>query len=230
VLSNDPLSVTVTGNTPQKHWFAPVLGYDSTAVSATATVGWGGPTGGTSVIPLTFSWCSFYYQTHGGLPSTTTQQTIMFSKSDDESGCFGPSGNAVPGGFGFVVPDPGTCHATHSLGQMLSSDPGVSLPKGCSSADFDGWLNQTVLLPLFDAAQGNGHNAKYHVYGYAAFTLAGYAFNGSTRSGKDVCGPKTNPSVRCVTGYFTRFVELSDAWNTGPTAPQLGASILRLIR
>ena len=35
---------------------------------------------------------------------------------------------------------------------------------------------------------------------------------------------------RCVSGYFTRFVELSDAWNYSPDAPQLGASILRLIR
>ena len=43
VLSSDPLSVTVTGGTPKEHWFAPVIGHDSTAVSATATVGWGSP-------------------------------------------------------------------------------------------------------------------------------------------------------------------------------------------
>ena len=53
VLSNSPLSVTVTGSTPQQHWFAPVIGHDSTAVSATATVGWGGPSSGTAVLPLT---------------------------------------------------------------------------------------------------------------------------------------------------------------------------------
>jgi hypothetical protein len=45
-----------------------------------------------------------------------------------------------------------------------------------------------------------------------------------------VCGPKSPTSVRCVTGYYTRFVELSDAWNYSPGAPTLGASILRLIR
>ena len=33
-----------------------------------------------------------------------------------------------------------------------------------------------------------------------------------------------------MTGYFTRFVELSDAWNYSPDAPQLGSSVLRLIR
>ena len=30
VLSSDPLSVTVTGSTPMEHWFAPVIGHDST--------------------------------------------------------------------------------------------------------------------------------------------------------------------------------------------------------
>ena len=39
-----------------------------------------------------------------------------------------------------------------------------------------------------------------------------------------------NGNVRCISGYFTRFVELSDAWNYSPNAPQLGSSILRLIR
>jgi Flp pilus assembly protein TadG len=230
VLSNDPLSVTVTGSTPKEHWFAPVIGVESTAVSAVATVGWGAPSRGTALLPLAFSWCSFLHQTGGGLPSAATLQTIKFSKSDDTSTCFGPSGNEVPGGFGFVVPDPGTCHATHSVDQKLSSDTGVSLPSGCTGADFDRWLNKTVLLPLFDQSGGTGSGAWYRVYGYAAFTLTGYAFNGSTRSGKDVCGPKSPTSVRCVTGYYTRFVELSDAWNYSPGAPTLGASILRLIR
>ena len=45
-----------------------------------------------------------------------------------------------------------------------------------------------------------------------------------------MCGPGTTSSDRCVTGYFTRFVELSDAWDHSPDAPTLGASILRLIR
>lgn len=230
VLNSVPLSVTVAGRTPVQHWFAPVLGYDSTAVSASATVGWGAPSQGTAVLPLIFSWCSFKSQTGGGLPSASTPQTILFSKSDDGSGCFGPSGNEVPGGFGFVVPDAGTCRATHSIDRQLQSDTGVSLPQGCLSADFDRRLGQTVLLPLFDASGGTGSGAWYRVYGYAAFRLTGYAFNGSTRSAKSVCGPKTNPSVRCVTGYYTRFVELGDAWTYSPTAPQLGAAILRLIR
>jgi Flp pilus assembly protein TadG len=230
VLSSDPLSVTVAGSTPKEHWFAPVIGHESSQVSATATVGWGGPSGGTAVLPLIFSWCSFLAQTNGGLPSTTTKRTIMWSKSDDVSGCFGPSGNEVPGGFAWVVPDAGTCRATHFIDQRLLSDTGVSLPGSCRQADLDRWLNRTVLLPLFDQSGGTGSNAWYRVHGYAAFVITGYAVNGSVNTGKKVCGPGTTSSDRCVTGYYTRFVELSDAWDTSPDAPQLGAAILRLIR
>ncbi|WP_166509610.1 pilus assembly protein TadG-related protein [Blastococcus sp. TF02-8] len=231
VLSNKPLSVTVTGSTPKEHWFAGVIGHEATAVSATATVGWGGPSGGTSVVPLAFSWCSFQAQTKGGLPSTQDLQTIFFSKSDKAGQCPRPAGgNTVPGGFAWVVPDPGGCTATHVIGQKLWSDTGASIPQGCTQAQFDKLIGTTVLLPVFDEFGSGGANGWYHVYGYAAFVLKGYAFNGSTTSGQKVCGKGTTPSDRCITGYFTRFVELSDAWDYSPDAPQLGASILRLIR
>ena len=95
---------------------------------------------------------------------------------------------------------------------------------------FSAWVGQTVLLPLFDKFGESGSHAWYRVYGYAAFQLTGYQFTGQYKTGTKPCGPGTNGSDRCVTGYYTRFVELSDAWNYSPDAPQLGASILRLIR
>ncbi|HEY0400704.1 MAG TPA: pilus assembly protein TadG-related protein [Blastococcus sp.] len=228
VLDSAPLSVTVTGRTPVQHWFAPVIGHDATAVSATATVGWGAPSQGTAVLPLTFSWCSFEAQTGGGLPSTTTVQTIKLSKSAGLPDCTGPSGNVVPGGFGFLVTDSGTCEVTSALDQRMTSSTGNTPPQGCSAADFAGYMGRTVLLPIFDEFGGTGSGAWYRVYGYAAFTLTGYDFGGQFNTGKKVCGG--NGSDRCVLGYFTRFVELSDAWNYSADAPQLGASILRLIR
>jgi Flp pilus assembly protein TadG len=229
VLSSDPLSVTVTGSTPQEHWFAPVIGYDSTTVTATASVGWGGPSEGTAVLPLTFSWCSFKAQTGGGLPSATTLQKIFLTKSAEEgTSCAGPSGNVVPGGFGFVETDPGTCEVTSALEQQLTSSTGNSPPSGCETTDFAAWTGQTVLLPLFDEFGGTGSGAWYRVYGYAAFRLTGYDFGGQYNTDKKLCG--NTGTARCVTGYFTRFVELSDAWNYSPDAPQLGSSILRLIR
>jgi Flp pilus assembly protein TadG len=228
VLSSAPLSVTVTGSTPQEHWFAPVLGYDATAVSATATVGWGGPSEGTAVLPLTFSWCSFKAQTGGGLPSGTTAHTVKLTKSADLPDCTGPSGNVVPGGFGFLVTDTGTCEVTSAIDQRMTSSTGNTPPSGCGVEDFAGYVGQTVLLPIFDEFGGTGSGAWYRVYGYAAFTLTGYDFGGQFNTDKKVCGG--NGSDRCVTGYFTRFVELSDAWNYSPDAPQMGSSVLRLIR
>jgi Flp pilus assembly protein TadG len=226
-LSNDPLSVTVTGSTPKEHWFAPVLGYDSTAVEATATVGWGAPSQGPAVLPLAFSWCSFETQTGGGIPSNETLQVIKLTKTDGATECHPQSGNDIPGGFGFVTTDPSQrCQATSRMGGTLQADPGQSPSNGCTAADFASYVGRTVLLPIYDAAGGTGAGGWYRVYGYAAFTLKGYAFTGQFKSNPAPC----NGSVRCVSGYFTRFVELSDAWKYSPTAPTLGASILRLIR
>jgi hypothetical protein len=105
-------------------------------------------------------------------------------------------------------------------------DTGQSPSNGCSAADFASYLGRTVLLPIYDEAGGTGSNGWYRVYGYAAFVLKGYAFTGQFKSSPAPC----TGNVRCISGYFTRFVELSDAWNYSPDAPQLGTSVLRLIR
>jgi len=226
VLNSVPLSVTVAGRTPVQHWFAPVLGYDSTAVSASATVGWGGPSRGTAVLPLTFSWCEFRQQTGGGLPSGSVVRTIYFTKTSNTTGCTGPSNNTVPGGFAYLDTDAGKCAATSGLGGQWMSSTGNSVPSPCTTADFSKWVGQTVLLPLFDQSGATGSNAWYRVYGYAAFKLTGYSLGGQYNTSPKPC----TGNDRCVSGYFTRYVELSDAWNYSPTAPQLGASVLRLIR
>ena len=227
VLSSDPLSVTVTGGMPKEHWFAPVIGHDSTAVSATATVGWGSPSRGTAVLPLTFSWCEFEQQTGGGLPSNEVAHTIYLTKSSQTPiDCTGPSNNAVPGGFAYLDTDEEECEATTAIGGQWFSKPGNTPPSECSTTDFSEWLGQIVLLPLFDRVEGTGTNASYHVYGYAAFRLTGYHLGGQYSTSPKVC----KGDDRCVAGYFTRFVELSDAWDYDPTAPELGSSVLRLIR
>jgi Flp pilus assembly protein TadG len=226
VLSSDPVSVTVTGGAPKEHWFAPVIGHDSSQVSATATVGWGSPNGGTAVLPLTFSWCEFQQQTGGGLPSSKTVRTIYFTKTSNTTGCTGPSNNIVPGGFAYLNTDPGACEASTGIGGQWFSKTGNSVPSACSTTDFSEWVGQTVLLPLFDESGDSGTNAWYRVYGYAAFRLTGYHLGGQYSAASKPCSGEQ----RCVAGYFTRFVELSDAWNYDPTAPDLGASVLRLIR
>jgi Flp pilus assembly protein TadG len=223
VLSNSPLSVTVSGDKPTHHWFAPVLGIDSTQVRASATVAWGEPGAGTAVLPLTFSWCSFSQQT-GGLASTTPQ-TIFFTKTAND-GCTGPSGNAVPGGFAYLDTTAGRCQAASARGDQSGSSTGNSVPSPCSSSDFSAWIGRTVLLPLYDQAGSTGSNAWYHVYAYAAFTLTGYSLGGQYKTSPAPCGGND----RCIAGYFTRFVDLSDRFTYTTDGPDTGASILRLIR
>jgi Flp pilus assembly protein TadG len=224
VLHSDPLSVTVQGSTPVRHWFAPILGQDSTSVSASATVAWGAPGAGTALLPLTFSWCEFAAQTGGGLPSGTTPRTISLPKKSG-TGCTGPSHMFVPGGFGWLVTDPGTCRATSAVGGRSTSEAGNNPSKGCVPQDLQALSGQTVLLPIFDESGGTGSGAWYHVYGYAAFTITGYYFAGQYSWNKPCSG-----SSRCISGYFTRFVDLSDRFTYTSSGPDLGASILRLIR
>jgi Flp pilus assembly protein TadG len=226
VLGSNPTSVTVTGSTPTEHWFAPVLGHDSTRVAATATVAWGAPSAGTAALPLIFSWCEFLAQTGGGIPSTTTERTIVLPKKSD-TGCTGPSHMFVPGGFGWLVTDGNrtTCRATTAVGGRFTSETGNNPSQGCDPDDLEALVGRTVLLPIFDEAGGTGSSAWYHVYAYAAFTITDYYFAGQYKGGTPCSG-----SERCIRGYFTRFVDTTDDFSYGPGAPSLGAWVLRLIR
>jgi Flp pilus assembly protein TadG len=225
VLTHNPTSVTVNGSTPKQHWFAPVIGHDSSMVSATATVAWGAPGGGTAALPLVFSWCEWSAQTHGALPSTTTERTIYLPKTSG-TGCTGPSNKFLSGGFGWLTTDgASTCQATSRAGNWFASEPGNNPSKGCEAGDLDALLGHTVLLPVFDATRGGGSGGEYHVYGYVAFKLTGYYFAGQYK-GTKACGG----SDRCIRGYFTQFVEPGDAFFYDSTAPSMGAWILRLIR
>jgi Flp pilus assembly protein TadG len=226
VLSTAPLSVTVTGRKPQQHWFAPVIGHDATAVSATATVAWGAPGGGTAALPLIFSWCEFLAQTGGGVPTGNTPRTILFPKSSD-TGCTGPSNMFVPGGFGWLNTDGGnTCKATSRVGGVFNSETGNNPSKGCNPADLERLIGKTVLLPIFDEAGGTGSGAWYHVYAYAAFEITDYYFAGQYKGVDKPC----SGNDRCIRGYFKRFVDPGDAFYYDSTAPALGAWVLRLIR
>jgi Flp pilus assembly protein TadG len=230
VLNSAPLSVTVTGRTPVQHWFAPILGFDSTAVTASATVGWGAPSRGTAVLPLTFSWCEFAKMTGGGMPSGTISRTIYFTKTSGTTGCTGPSHNFVPGGFAYLDTPSGKCEAASAREERSYSSTGNSVPSDCSTADFSAWADPRnpvpVLLPLFRESGDTGSNAWYQVYGYAAFTITGYHLGGQYSTSPKPC----SGNERCVAGYFTRLVDLSERFDYSPDAPQLGASILRLIR
>jgi Flp pilus assembly protein TadG len=218
--------VTVVNAGVRNHLFAPVLGIDSSNLSATATVEWGTATGGTSKLPLTFNRCEFNAQTGGGVPSDTIERTILFSKTSATS-CTQHS-NFVPGGFGWVEVNAGTCNRASAVTGVLSqleSDPGNSPPSSCSPADFAKVQDATILLPLFDVYGGTGTNAWYKVYGYVAFTVTGYYF-ASHFNWNSPCGG----SERCIRGYFTKTTDRIEGFTYGTGAPQLGASVISLTK
>ena len=225
-LSTSSREVTVRTTGTRQHVFAPVIGTDSTTVSTEATARWGAPSGGITKLPLIFSWCEFAKQTGGGLPSSTTEWVIKLSKTSGVDGCTGPSRNAVPGGFGWLTPDSGTCEITTAVNGVVYTEPGNSVPSGCSPSDFAGFQGKTVLLPIFDDAGGTGSGAWYHVYGYAAFKVTGYNFTTQYVTQPAPC----SGNDRCIKGYFLKFVYLNEAFSYSATAPQLGASVISLTR
>lgn len=215
--------VTVRDSATRSHVFAPVLGVRSTPISAQATVAWGAPSGGIALLPLAFSWCEWQQQTGGAQPSGTASRTIYLTKTSGTTNCTGPSNNIVPGGFGWLTVNSGTCGTKTAIGNTIVSDPGNSVPSGCSTADFTRMQNKTVLLPIFDTSAGTGSGATYHLYGYAAFVLTGYHFGGQF-GWNDPC----NGNGRCISGYFTKFVDMTEAFTYSATAPVLGASVVTL--
>ena len=101
VTSLKAAEVTVSNAAVKQHWFAPALGAaPSTVITASATVAWGSPTGGTAVLPLAFSLCEWNKQTGGGMPSGTSATTIYLTKSSESDSttpdCTGPSGTWSP--------------------------------------------------------------------------------------------------------------------------------------
>lgn len=214
--------VTVRNAGTRDYWFAPVLGFESGTITTRATASWGAPAAGTAALPLILSLCEFNAQTQGGTPSGTTQYTIVLPKKSD-TGCTPNSGNFVPGGFGWLNVNVSPCSTASSVNARVTSDPGNSVPSSCSTSDFQKTHDKTILLPIFKEAGGNGNNAWYRVHGYAAFIVTGYHFGGQY-SWKQPCGG----SERCVRGYFTRFAAVSDSFEVGAGAPDLGASLITL--
>ncbi|MGB5952930.1 MAG: pilus assembly protein TadG-related protein [Ornithinimicrobium sp.] len=222
--STAPNMVAVTASTVRQHWFAPILGIESSDVAARSAVTWGIPTSGTAMLPVAFSICEFNAQTGGGLPSATESRTLKFTKTSGTD-CTGPSGNLVPGGFGWLSVVSGSCTASTAVGNLAASKPGKAVPSDCTTGDLEALQGRTVLLPIFDEAFDGGSNASYRIMGYAAFTITGYHFGPPKFSWNSGC--KGND--RCLHGYFTRFADTSDAFTYGDSAPDLGGYVAKLI-
>jgi hypothetical protein len=229
-------TVTVIATGKAEHWFAPVLGIDESDIGVSATATWGFPTGGTPILPLALNECEFDYQVQdqGGLDTPTEPLTVLRTKdlkakdlpADWPCG-MPPSGNHLPGGFGWLATTPGTCDAETKAGEDVSSDPGNSISTGCNWTDLGDARDKVVLLPLFNASGGEGQNGWFTISGYAAFHIKGYAFTGN---GGEQWGLPCPKSVNtCLRGYFKEYVDSTAAFDYG-TDPNLdfGSEVVRL--
>ncbi|WP_404312920.1 pilus assembly protein TadG-related protein [Agrococcus terreus] len=229
--------VQVRTSSERDYLFAPVLGQEQVSIEAEAAAMWGYPTGGPAVMPFAFSWCELAVQ--AGLPpirdasnriigidvpEAGVTRTVLAAKKSD-SGCTGPSGNVVPGGFGWLEPTEGCGETVTDIDGWAPSDPGNSPPNGCKPQDFSKWVGQTVFLPVFETATGQGNNAQYGIFGYVAFRLEAYYFAGQYVTPDRPC----SGSERCMRGTFLRFADLDTDFEYSADGPQLGATVVQLL-
>lgn len=220
-LPNRTVNVTAgaqeQGKEPNKVslFFAKALGISSTEVTASSHVQWGTPSKGRLILPLAIPQCKLNL-----MPGSTagTEQVLDF----DSGGC-----GEIPGGFSWIEDGDGQCGVTLKAGQAndpgiwFASSTGASVPSPCTDSDVNTLNDQTVLLPLYDVATGNGSAGRYYVKGFAAFHVTGYKFEShSWTSGGNI----KNKTLR---GYFVKYVSLSAALELG-TAPDYGTSIVRI--
>jgi hypothetical protein len=212
------------GTTKIDYFFAPVLGIDSGTATATASAAWGSPASGPAVFPLTFSMCQFDTALSG------TTQLIQYNTGPS---CVGPTGHAIPGGFGWLKTPSGQCSVNVSIATaQVLSDNGNSFPltSQCTTA-MQSFKNQTILIPVFEQADSSGANAWYKIYAFAAYKITGWKFggNGDAQLNWNNTGtPSCTGNCRGIIGSFQRFIDIGSAYTMG--GPDLGAKNIRLTK
>ncbi|WP_246036387.1 pilus assembly protein TadG-related protein [Sinomonas susongensis] len=220
-------------------FLAQTLGIASVRASAQAQAAWGSPSAGPAVFPLAFSVCQVQGYVDGGM------QLLQSHGKNINPGCtYGPSGQVVPGGFGWLTQDPGRCAATIDISTgSASSDPGNSPPSNCTdllnkwAAQIQAGTSPTVLLPVFTSVAGEGANATYTLAGFAAFKVAGWKFSGVDALPDSYANqpPSVPSSLSCtgscrgIIGQFITYVSLDTAYTLGPSTA-FGATVVRLSR
>lgn len=198
--------------------FAPAIGIPGATASASATARWGSPSAGPAILPIAFSYCAFQDVTPG-------VETLIAYVGQSTRTCNGPSGKVIPGGFGWLQSVSGQCQAVVDIATAQTpGEPGNSFPGICDS-QLQIMKTQTVLLPIYQDADGTGSGGWYQLYGFAAFRMTGYRFGGSV-TWNSTTAPSCTGNCRGIKGYFTRYVSLDRAFTLG--GPDLGGSVVTL--
>lgn len=199
--------------------FAPVLGIKTDTVSAQTTVKWGTPAKGPAVLPLAFAPCNF--QLNGNIQVISRHGDVGGTSCSSTS----PSGQLLPGGFGWLSTPSGVCNASVDIATnaMMTSDTGTSLPSGCIEV-LTASANKTVLLPVYGDKSGTGGGGYYKITGWAAFKLLGWNFPGYSYQNTVYTNATCKGDCKGIIGQFVSFVSLNDSF-TG-AGPDLGASVI----
>lgn len=200
-----------SGTTILPYWFGQALsGVKGKSVRASASARWDGLKKA-AVIPLVMSKCEFDAATAPNNSVFNVQRTVLFH-TKATTNCTGPSGQDVPGGYGWVKDtdsNPNDCGVTPTVNDTLLDDTGV--PGTPHSCDMSTLLNKDVLLGVYDYTVKLSGADAYHVYGFGMFHLTGYRFSSSNVGGTGGCA---SPNT-CISGYFIRFVGIGEYG--GPT-------------
>lgn len=218
-------------------FFANALGVPTAEVGAVSSAIWGSPTAGRTPFPLTFSIC----QVEGWVEGAT--QTLQSHGSGANPSCnYGPSGQTVSGGFGWLLQDPGKCGGSVDIHLAEGgSETGNDGPSNCD-ATMNSWANEinagrdvTVLLPIFNKVTGTGSSASYNLTSFAAFKIVGWKFSGGSSLPMVFHNTETytgtgNACVgdcRGIIGKFVKYVSLEDGYTLGPLDAH-GSAVVRM--
>lgn len=171
-------SVTVTVTSNRAHWFAPIIGHDSSNVAASATASWG-TIGGAKVLPLAVSDCALDFVDDGS-SITFWLKGPPPKKDEPVPDCpMGGSPHVIPGGFGWLdVTDGEKCLAETSIDGGAASKPGAP-ETGTTNCDvlLQGLEGDEILLPLYDHVEGAGAGGIYTIVAYAHLRVLSYCLS-----------------------------------------------------
>ncbi|HEY4535434.1 MAG TPA: Tad domain-containing protein [Enteractinococcus sp.] len=157
-------TVQVGTSAIREHWFAPIIGIDSTRIHATATAQWEDPAQGSPqgspLLPLAIP--------RAAATDVSTSEVLRVNKSSHE------------GAFGWLVTSAEHCGQMPAVSEdgWVIADPGNSDRRVCESF-FPHWIGASVLVPIFDESQRDGGDVLYQLSGYVQLKLTSFDLSGN---------------------------------------------------
>lgn len=176
-------TVTVSASESVDMFFSELVGRDTATVDASTTVRLRASGSASGLWP--FGLCSHSLPVRTWVASnftTDTDQTITFA--DNSAAC----GANVKGNWAVLDFNGGSNSTSETMKWIDAGFPelvtvddmvlgNTGIPSG--SLNLDSKLNTSIVLALFDTAQGSGSNALFHIVGFARARLISYTLTGS---------------------------------------------------